>query len=914
MGIGLFDKACFLISSISLMCLVAMSVSGGGAAPAPTPILPVDMTCVVDRLPVFRWNNRCDAKSYVIELSRDASFKDGVIRVDEITPSAENMINPNNDYAILHTNYRLKESDLPATNGVASTGLRDGVWHWRVGYVVKDGSAGAFCSPRSFEVSSVDNDAIAIPADLRHPYLHFNKEGLSAIKAKLARPECAKFKERLMKTASKALADTASIPSCEELDKPLKDFNRQHGGYLLLADRMRLELEPLGFAYQVTGDRRYAEKAKRRMLALAALDRWSGPYDGYHPKWRSGLETGILCTTYATCYDWIHETLTPDERKALAAGLMKNGLEPLKDWFDPDRYCELPRHEIPYRNWNMVCCGGAGVAALALVAEDDDARRCVRQIRDRMRGWFLYSGKDWAVRDLSASVGKRCEYIEPNFDEDGGYVESLGYFDYGVKKASSYMSVLKNVTREDLYTLIPASAMNPLVYFIYEGGRDGNALSDPKFGDTNVSVFPEELAAIIAARKNDPVAQWLFHKFSPGGEPRNLNTFLEYSSELKPAGPRGDGVKLFHGIGQVVMRDGWGPGRSMLAIKYHQNRGHLDIGTFTLYALGSELIVDTGNCPYPLRRYKDYVGVTPAHNVVMVDGGRQVRDDGKILTFLETPSYGYVCGELRKAYPKELESWRRHVLYLRPGLYVVLDEMRGKGDHRYDWLIHNAGDISVAEDHLTIRNGDAKLLVKLAGQKGLEVDAVKVNFPEDGKSYSYHKLHPPKKAKDFDFTVLLLPYSDDSMLKGVKDLSGPDCRGFEIPGDGATDVVLQSGGGVLHCGRLSGEAKMAAARLPAQGGVAQFMVCEGRNMQVDGKDILRSDAILSGGLSFEERSARGTVSMTCEGELKVAPPFEISEVRVDGLKTDFKVDGGVVALVLPQGTHGLTFKAAVSSR
>lgn len=931
----MFGKAIIAVAAAVLISQAAMS-QAVETLPPPLPILPADMTCTTERLPVFRWNNRYDVKSYILELSSNADFKGDVIRVEGIPPSSPDVVDAKRDYAIIHTDYQLKDSDIPygMSNrrlfGLAGSGLNDGQWYWRVGYATEKGTESPASQWRAFEVSETDKDKIDIPRNLEHPYLYFTKATLPALKGKLERPECKKFKDGLMLKAGQLLADTPPVPSCKELDLPFKNVNTQHGGYLSLGHRMRPALETLGLVYQLTGDRRYADKAKELMLKLATLERWNGSYDFYHPKWNSALENGELCKSYATCYDWIYETLTPEERKVLVAGLVKNGIDPLKDWFDPNRYCELPRHQMPYRNWVMVCCGGAGVASLAIVNEHEDAKKCVRLIRDRMRSWIAYRGGDWAIRDSSPSERKPFELIEPNFDQDGGYVESISYFVYATRMASYYMSALENVSGVDLFKLLPDNALDPFVYFMYEGGVAGKDISDPRFGDSNEIIFPE-IVAIMAARRNDPVAQWLFGKLG-GGEPGNISTFLEYSPAIPAVQPKVDGVKLFRGIGQVVMRSGWGPDQDMLAIKYHQNRGHLDIGGFTLFALGKELAIDSGSGPYPSRRYRDYLSVTEAHNVVMVDGKRQRKADGEILSYFKTPSSAYVCGELKNAYPEGLESWRRHVLFLRPDCYVMLDEMRGRQPHSYDWLFHNggelsassgknydwriynAGGLSIEPDCIKVKNGDARLLVKMAGHGKMKAETVKLDFPEEERKYSYVKIHPEGKVKDFDFLTLLLPYADDEELDGVKEISGDGCNGFEVKKDGAVETVLHSAAGKLSYGRLAGEAKMASASFDGKGSISQFTLCEGKSLSLDGKPLVLCDAPLIGGLSFQGSSARGSLSIASAGDVRLSCPFEVHSVLIDGVKADFKsLGGGMLSIALPTGSHEIALNGAETS-
>ena len=95
-------------------------------------------------------------------------------------------------------------------------------------------------------------------------------------------------------------------------------------------------------------------------------------------------------------------------------------------------------------------------------------------------------------------------------------------------------------------------------------------------------------------------------------------------------------MAVFRGIGQVVMRSGWGPDTPAAAIKFRQNRGHLDIGTFYLFGSGQPTLIDSGSTSYGTPIYDDYSSQSIAHNLVLVDNKPQVRADGQLLAAVGT--------------------------------------------------------------------------------------------------------------------------------------------------------------------------------------------------------------------------------------------------------------------------------------
>jgi hypothetical protein len=80
-----------------------------------------------------------------------------------------------------------------------------------------------------------------------------------------------------------------------------------------------------------------------------------------------------------------------------------------------------------------------------------------------------------------------------------------------------------------------------------------------------------------------------------------------------------------------------------------------------------------------------------------------------------------VCGDATEAYGGKLKRCLRHVLFLRPGLFVVLDELEAPAPARFDWLLHAIEKMQVDETARTVTatRGGASLTVRLDCEAGL---------------------------------------------------------------------------------------------------------------------------------------------------------------------------------------------------
>jgi len=177
-----------------------------------------------------------------------------------------------------------------------------------------------------------------------------------------------------------------------------------------------------------------------------------------------------------------------------------------------------------------------------------------------------------------------------------------------------------------------------------------------------------------------------------------------------PAGKQG----CFPNAGYLVQRSDWGALDSHLVF----DRGglgmltgahaHADALSIALFNRGRELLVDPGTFVYNCApEWRSYFRSTRAHNTVTVDRLDQAEQGG---TFhwktglhsrgameLNVPGIDYVEGE-HDGYERLPGGviHRRRILRVAPESWIVVDDLRGSGEHRFDFHYHFAPDVEVA--------------------------------------------------------------------------------------------------------------------------------------------------------------------------------------------------------------------------
>jgi hypothetical protein len=623
----------------------------------PACVGPINQGIVEDGKPVLYWTRVEGAASYAIEMSTTPDFSEAVFHQD----------------------------GLSDTVFAYPREIKPGHYYWRVCAIDGTGHETAWSPVRSFTVGgrpTVD------PAKLRHPYLFFAADEIPAIREKLLSKHASTWAE-ILRRADEAL--DAEIPD----EKEVLLAPGQHGNFHPLAGQVaRGQLEPLAFAYLITEDERYAARAREVILRLVGMSRWTGvPFGNpgfFYPAWQAALETAGMCKGVATAYDWLYHYLTEDERAAVRAGLLRLGVLPIvESWSDPRTIRFVPRHQVPSGNWWSVCNSGGGIGALALLPDVPDARRWIGMIADAIRGYLVYPGEDfWNVDVKAGSGGQYVLKTYPNWGEDGGYVESLGYLDYGLTNALYFIDALKRVTGEDLAPFVNRKLIDQPFYFLCRS-EDGT-VSTVNFNDSGRVNLSDDFYALLAKHTGSQRASYLLRASYPNL--KNIHAALAVDDSVEPETPDpSQANKLMRDIGWCVFRDGWGEDASLIAAKFKHGRGHQDIGQFVVHYRGYPFIIDPGVVPYADPIYREHLCTSYAHNLVLVDGQCQLRVDGKVLGYAEIPGAGIVEADLTPAYQDLVSSWTRTLIFLGPDSFVVVDRLRSSEERTYTWQIHPNG-------------------------------------------------------------------------------------------------------------------------------------------------------------------------------------------------------------------------------
>jgi len=215
------------------------------------------------------------------------------------------------------------------------------------------------------------------------------------------------------------------------------------------------------------------------------------------------------------------------------------------------------------------------------------------------------------------------------------------------------------------------------------------------------------------------------------------------------------------------------------------SHAHADQNGFNIQFGGDKLFYNSGYRPsMGVPHYEQWFKATIGHNTVLIDGKGQPVGSGEsygwIPRFLHGETISYALGDASKAYDNRFNErqnagvklFRRHLVFLRPSIVVIYDELEADHNAEWTWLIHSPYEIHLddAASQFSVESSTAKSRVDQFATTELEIllgtkfDPEPVNFRglmgPDGKPLEYRDQwhiysRPLQKTDKFRYLTIL---------------------------------------------------------------------------------------------------------------------------------------------------------------
>lgn len=629
---------------------------------------------------------------------------------------------------------------------------------------------------------------ISATAGIKHPSLLFTPQRVEAA-------------QRTLKT------DTAMASAWQKI---LAEADAQ----LERGDVRKLEYPAL--AYQMTGDRKYADKIREVLLKTAKIKSWGDrEMLARKPAWRSELQMAHRAFQLALAYDAVYDILSPADRKEIAGGLYTLAVEPLLgDWLaEPTRIHSL---NSMGHNWWTSCVGMGAILGLAISNEIPQAGKLAEQAVEALPEWFDFAG------DI-------IQHKPKTFDRDGGMYESINYASFGTTEAlllrMAWLNSHPGAKLEDIPQMRQLAS-----FFCHVAYPRTGRLYSINFGDSHKNITGESsMYLAYAMGAEDPATLWYGKQVEPGqhreGFPLHFPMGFLYTPELDkaPAAPALPTSHLWKDFGWATMRDSWDKDATMLAVKSGMtwNHSHADANSFIIFHKGTDIIKDAGNCGYGKPEYRNYFFKSDAHNVVKFNGEGQPRYQqyhgtmlpGSVSGLVDGGDIKYVLADGTGPMSHAFDRNFRHFLWFDDVIYVI-DDIHSHEPGEFEWLWHPGGKATKRGFDLEVTNGNSSVAVRPLYPAPLAPSNFVHDYPENmywevlegptedlsGTEEYYSFKLPGTTDRVKGVTAIILKDSpDDKNLPVIERREGKDWLGLRIKKDGkVTDLYINQ----LADGRL----------------------------------------------------------------------------------------------------------------
>jgi hypothetical protein len=640
--------------------------------------LPADGSNVRTNPPALAWLPEPGADAYAVQLARDQAFARGVINV------------PRTPY-VLYTH---------------TATLEPGTWWWRYGCLDGQGNRSAWSQARRFSIAAGaqpfprPNDELIrkrLPAG--HPRLMIRPEEVAMFRAARNGAQKARWDE-LVKNAEEYL----KAPLMPE-PPPWTDgkWNAPEWSRNFRDTTRAVEMtETLAFCYLLSGDKRYGEGARKWLLHFAT----------WNPAGSTSMdvndEAGMPILHYTSrAYDWAYDALSNEDRSTLRKAIRWRG-EEAYNWLHDQPYEQKAYNSHGGRMWHFL-----GEAAFAYYGEVPEAQKWLDYALSIFWGWY------------------------PSFgDEDGGWAQGYSYWSSYVNRSTWWFDALRaglgiDGTEKPFYR-------NVGLFPMYVAPPNGSLVGFGDFAEAEPNPRAAVPVSYFAWMRGVPEWQWFAEAWGRKGGETGPIGFIRDARPTPPkvaARPPADWpqAKWFQGAGWVTMHSSLMSPPDNVQVMMRAaplgniSHSHADQNAIVLGAYGSPLLVNTGIRPwYGSPFCKEWYWTTKAHNALEIDGQGQPKTasaTGKFVVFQPGQTYDYVVGDATPGYGPNVTRYRRHLLFLKPDVVVVADEVSARNPVSLKFWLHGRAPFSIdaATGRVALTFGKASLEDFLRSPGGIEI-------------------------------------------------------------------------------------------------------------------------------------------------------------------------------------------------
>ena len=461
----------------------------------------------------------------------------------------------------------------------------------------------------------------------------------------------------------------------------------------------------LGFAYRMTGEKRYSDRAEAEMLKAASFSDWNPSHF---------LDVAEMTAALAIGYDWLYPKLSETSRRTIRTAILEKGLKP-SFGKEHDAILNAPT------NWNQVCHCGMAYGALAVAeTEPDLARRTIERAVEKVRIPMRHYAPDGAYPEGYAYWEYGTSFnvllisaMENAFGTDFGLCDAPGFLESGKFMLHMVTPQLRSFCYSDCST---DAGLLPALFWFYRKTGDASILCNQGWllqADSRKNHLQDRLLPLLFV--------W--------GQGASLD---------KPTVPE---TLYWKGGGDnpvFLMRSGWNdPDALYVGVKMGTpgaSHAHMDVGSFIFEADGVRWAIDMGGEDYDRlekrgvdlwngaqgsQRWEVFRYNNKAHNTLTFnDKPQSIKGKVQIKDWRDSTRLRYVAMDLTPVYEGQVRYAERAVAMVDDSYAVIEDRVEpGLYYTRMRWtLVTEATPRILSDSGLLLERGGKRCYVRIASQ------------------------------------------------------------------------------------------------------------------------------------------------------------------------------------------------------
>lgn len=461
----------------------------------------------------------------------------------------------------------------------------------------------------------------------------------------------------------------------------------------------------LGFAYRMTGEKRYSDRAEAEMLKAASFSDWNPSHF---------LDVAEMTAALAIGYDWLYPKLSETSRRTIRTAILEKGLKP-SFGKEHDAILNAPT------NWNQVCHCGMAYGALAVAeTEPDLARRTIERAVEKVRIPMRHYAPDGAYPEGYAYWEYGTSFnvllisaMENAFGTDFGLCDAPGFLESGKFMLHMVTPQLRSFCYSDCST---DAGLLPALFWFYRKTGDASILCNQGWllqADSRKNHLQDRLLPLLFV--------W--------GQGASLD---------KPTVPE---TLYWKGGGDnpvFLMRSGWNdPDALYVGVKMGTpgaSHAHMDVGSFIFEADGVRWAIDMGGEDYDRlekrgvdlwngaqgsQRWEVFRYNNKAHNTLTFnDKPQSIKGKVQIKDWRDSARLRYVAMDLTPVYEGQVRYAERAVAMVDDSYAVIEDRVEpGLYYTRMRWtLVTEATPRILSDSVLLLEKEGKRCYVRIASQ------------------------------------------------------------------------------------------------------------------------------------------------------------------------------------------------------